>query len=104
MHFTPWSVFQPPPLLIFNNRFLVNKHHRAVFAGIETGTISYYKLSDDLNVLESIQTFNAHSSAAVVQCHFCPLRNWILSYLNSELSNNSNGTAYVLTVSLLATT
>lgn len=79
----------------------VNKHHRAVFAGIETGTISYYKLSDDLNVLESVQTFNAHSSAAVVQCHFCPLRNWILSiggegnFVWSELNGNKLGN-YIL--------
>ena len=84
-----------------DNRFLVNKHHRAVFAGIETGTISYYKLSDDLNVLESVQTFNAHSSAAVVQCHFCPLRNWILSigaegnFVWSELNGNKLGN-YIL--------
>ena len=81
--------------------FLVNKHNRAVFAGIETGTISYYKLSDDLNVLESVQTFNAHSSAAVVQCYFCPLRNWILSigaegnFVWSELNGNKLGN-YIL--------
>ena len=72
-----------------------------MFAGIETGTISYYKLSDDLNVLESIQTFNAHSSAAVVQCYFCPLRNWILSigaegsFVWSELNGNKLGN-YIL--------
>lgn len=56
----------------------VNNIHRSVFVGTEAGTISYYKLSDDLNILESIRTLNAHQGA-VLQSYFCPLRQHIFS-------------------------
>ena len=59
--------------------FLVNSEARHVYVGIETGQISYYQMSDDLNVLESIRTFNAHNNCAVLQCIYCPLREWIFS-------------------------
>ena len=58
---------------------LVNSEARHVYVGIETGQISYYQMSDDLNVLESIRTFNAHNNCAVLQCIYCPLREWIFS-------------------------
>jgi WD40 repeat protein len=61
-----------------NRFYLVNNGHRSVFVGTEAGTISYYKLSDDLNILESIRTLNAHQGA-VLQSYFCPLRQHIFS-------------------------
>ena len=59
--------------------FLVNSDSRHVYVGIETGQISYYQMSDDLNVLESIRTFNAHNNCPVLECIYCPLREWIFS-------------------------
>ena len=61
------------------NTFSVNSDSRHVYVGIETGQISYYQMSDDLNVLESIRTFNAHNNCPVLECIYCPLREWIFS-------------------------
>jgi len=57
----------------------VNPDSRHVYVGIETGQVAYYQMSDDLNVLESVRTFNQHANCAVLQCIYCPLREWIFS-------------------------